>query len=434
MREHRTKDGKLIRFMSRSELEGLRGYKPYAGGRRGRAACPFHDGQSTTSLSIDWEIGWASCWGCGKDAFSIRVEDHPDTRSPNDENSSKSSVRRSTAPPRAERPKHDLRDVQERLGVMLDTWTTTLPGSPGATYLGRRGIPLDVAQRLGIGWATAGPLNRRAVFPLSGPDGRPTSATGRAIDDHTTPKYKALSSGDGYIKTLFNGGAIAQAKASGHPLVIVEGPIDAAACVTGGLPLTVAIGSTAYAHPEHFAGVSLALLVLDADDAGQEARRNFAAALMVVGVEVLSLPAAAFDGCKDLGEFWQTRRALPLSLVARATGPHRANELSIVTTPKDDDVEAPLDEFKRQDQWRLEPSQELQRLIFADLPDDLQAEAEVLTAELIAGGFEAIGQFRADLECNGPDLMAEDYTAAWYALETAIAALLDPDRHDINAA
>lgn len=463
MHEHRTKDGRLIRYMSRAELEGLRGYRPYASGRRGRAACPFHDGQSTDSLAIDWETGWASCWGCGRDAFVIRVEDHPETHRPGTENSPKPSLKRSTAPTRAESPKHDPDIVQDRLEAMLTTCGAAFAGSPGQAYLERRGIPLDVARHLGIGWAAAGPLARRVIFPLCDPDGTPTSATGRAIDDHTRPKYKALSAEDGYRKTLFNGGAITQARRSGHPLVIVEGPIDAAACVAGGLPLAVAIGSTSYAHAEQFAGVTLALLVLDADDAGQQGRRDFAAALMAAGVEVLSLPAAAIDGCKDLGEYWQRRQALPVPLVARAIGPHltagtphssafpraRAHESvnfcewpDLAGAPenhqKTSDSRAPDDDAGRaawidaivaRSLWWDAEAARTRSLAFDDLPADLQAEAETLAAELIAGGIDEIGPFWADLERNR-DLPAEDRAAARYALDKAIASLPDIDDPD----
>ena len=84
-----------------------------------------------------------------------------------------------------------------------------MPGSPGETYLAGRGIPFDVAQALRIGWATVGKLAGRVVFPLCGLDGLATSATGRAANDNARPKYKTLATGDGYVKTLFNGGAIA---------------------------------------------------------------------------------------------------------------------------------------------------------------------------------------------------------------------------------
>ena len=212
MREHRAKSGKLVYYATRRELETLPGYR--ANDRKGRACCPIHDGDNPTALAIDWETGWASCWSCG-DAWSIRVEDHPDTNPvPTPYQSAPRNA--STAPRRGDpgihdaRPgEHDRAPLRANLAAAIDTAVERLPGSPGETYLAGRGIPLDVAQALRIGWATVGKLAGRVVFPLCGPDGLATSATGRAADDRATPKYKALASDDGYVKTLFNGGAIA---------------------------------------------------------------------------------------------------------------------------------------------------------------------------------------------------------------------------------
>jgi hypothetical protein len=177
------------------------------------------------------------------------------------------------------------------------------------------------------------------------------------------------------------------------------------------------------------------------------------AALMSAGVEMLFLPAAAFDGCKDLGEYWQTRRALTPMLVERATGPfmpdlciarprqagllheHPAEtqiDLPQHTAPPaaspDSDIDALLEESEQQAQWRLLQAQRCQDMTFETLPGDLQADARALAAELIAGGIDEIGPFWAHLEHYGRGLMAEDPTAAWYALETAIVALPDSSR------
>ncbi len=53
----------------------------------------------------------------------------------------------------------------------------------------------------------------------------------------------------------------------------------------------------------------------DADDAGQAGRRALWLDLIARGIEVLVLPAAALDGVKDLGEYWQRHRTLPRQLV-----------------------------------------------------------------------------------------------------------------------
>ena len=58
---------------------------------------------------------------------------------------------------------------------------TALPGSPGATYLQQRGIPLALEQQLGVGYAAPGTWPHpardwrgdRVVFPHTPPEGYP---------------------------------------------------------------------------------------------------------------------------------------------------------------------------------------------------------------------------------------------------------------------
>jgi len=228
-----------------------------------------------------------------------------------------------------------VRDVTAKMAIAIAEALDRLPGSPGEHYLASRGIPLEVAQTLQLGWTDKGDLAGRVIFPLRDPLGQPTSATGRSVNDRTMPKYRTLPVAKGYMKTLFNGGAISVVRESGHPLVIVEGPIDAAACAAAGIPCVVAINGADYGHPEHFAGVRSAILAFDADEAGQKARRSVGLALISQGVDYVSLPAAAFEGSKDLGEFWQQHGTLPEQLVARVMGPHSLTRITpIVSSPQ----------------------------------------------------------------------------------------------------
>ena len=243
--------------------------------------------------------GWARCFSCG-DAWAIRVEDHPDAFRPRGDVAGAAAQRPQNRPRRDEQQQHDTEHIVHDLDALqagleraIAGAMDALPSSPGAAYLEARGISLDVALKLGIGWGTRGALAGRVVFPLCGPDGHPTSAIGRRIhetDDRRNPKYKALDGEAGYIKTLFNGGAVAYARCTGHPLIVVEGPLDAAACIAAGLPLTVAIGSTSYAHPEHFAGLVTVILALDGDDAGQAGRRDLWLALTARGAVASASP------------------------------------------------------------------------------------------------------------------------------------------------
>lgn len=421
MREHLTKSGSLMYYASRAELEALPGYR--GNDRQGRACCPIHDGDNPTALSINWATGWARCFSCG-DAWAIRVEDHPDAIRPRGDAPAATPQRPRAMPRRRRDPEpvaRDLDALHADLERAIAGAMDALPASPGAAYLDARGTPLDVARELGIGWGTRGALAGRIVFPLCGPDGHPTSAIGRRIDetdDRRNPKYKALDGKAGYTKTLFNGGAIAWAKRSGHPLIVVEGPLDAAACVAAGYPLAVAIGSTTYRHPEHFAGLSTVILALDGDAAGQAGRRSLWLDLTARGIEVLSLPAASLDGAKDLGEYWQRYRAMPMPLAARSIGPHPQS----VTMPKKENphvVPEPschlADDVARPEHVEVSPALDMTP---DDLPADLRAEAEALALELASDGDLSTDYF-SDLVRNEATLSPEDRVAAWYALDLA---------------
>lgn len=354
MHEHRTPDGKTIYYMSRADLERLPGHKGH--GDTYRSRCPVHGGDSFQAFTIDYATGWGHCFKCG-DAWSLRVTDHPETKLPKDHPDYRpADHKRNTPPPTLESlaaarnarkpqtpprnapgspqavdsPQNDpvpMNDARKRLQAQIPAAMDALPGSPGAAYLEARGIGLETARALQIGWSTRGDLANRVILPLSGPDGIPTGATGRAIRDGHNPKYKALATGKGYQKHLFNGGAISHAKRTGHPLLIVEGPLDAAAAYAAGYPLTVALGSTSYRHWDHFAGVHRAILLLDNDPAGIDARGRAYTALQEYIDDVRVFTPAALqtilEGAGDLGDYWQRYRRMPPIIAAMMIGPHR---------------------------------------------------------------------------------------------------------------
>lgn len=360
MHEHRTTDGKTVYYMSRAELERLPGYRGSA--TSGRARCPIHGGDSHSAFQINWRTGWGHCFKCG-DAWSLRVEDHPDTKLPKDHPGYQpGDTHRNTPPPTLESlaaarsmqkppqnapgspqagenpemvsPHHE--QARARLQAQIPAAMATLPGSPGAAYLESRGIDLETAHALQLGWMpnyprwnAAGTKQRptpSVVIPYTAPDGEIVGATGRAVNPNEKIRYYALPESRGYRPGLFNGRAISQAMRTGHPLLIVEGPLDAAAAYAAGYPLTVALGSTSYKRWEDFAGVERVILALDSDTAGIKARPGVYAALaaFVPDVQVLTPAAikAMLEECKDLGEYWQRYRRMPPALGGVIMGPH----------------------------------------------------------------------------------------------------------------
>ena len=440
MHEYRAKSGKLIYYAARHELEALPGYR--GNDRKGRACCPIHNGDNATALEINWDTGWAGCFACG-DAFSIRIGEPPHTGA-RPRTSTPRAQRAPDAPERTHGPKTTTDTpapnpaALERLAAISHAWAAAYAGSPAAEYVRARGIPDDIAQRLGWGYVTSNPYLRahRLFVPYTDPAGQLTGGAGRALDSITQPKYRNLRKADGYTKTLVNGAAIAQARAARMPLVVVEGPFDAAACLAGGVPHVIALNG-ATARPEWFAGVSRVFLAGDADDAGREAVTRFQ---RTVPVHATSFHADALAGCKDVAGFWQTHGRLPAALIAAASSQPDISQSDPEPAQPEPSAPAPGDSCQfgtNLQRWptlaelqaRTAEAERYARLSVDDLPADIREEAETLGAELAADPEEAL-RFMGQLLEREHALAAEDRRAAWHALRCAVTAWPEPDRFE----
>ena len=345
----RTRDGREVWLVTRAALEGAPGWHPTHGGRRGRGACILHGGDNRQAMEADLETGWIRCrtrgclgrladhpdtYGAGGDrpAYGAPLERASATSSPTPRMLTNVDIRppagrleNLTKPdiPRAREAGEVLRkpkveaspDQLAELRARLELAAAALPGSPGAAYLERRRIPLELAARHGLGWATVGKLRGRVVFPLTNPTGEATSATGRAVNPGDEPRYLTLAAAT-YPKGWHNAGAIAAARSSGGPVYLCEGPFDALALAAGGVGTAVAMLGTD--DPGRLvawlAGVPQVIVCLDADEAGQAAARKVAAALALFA-DVRILAPAALGDCGDLAEYWERHGALPAALL-----------------------------------------------------------------------------------------------------------------------
>lgn len=479
MHEHRTPEGKTIYYMSRADLERLPGHKGH--GDTYRARCPIHGGDSNSAFQINYQSGWGHCFKCG-DEWSVRVTDHPDTKLPKDHPdyqaadhkrssppptlaslaAARNTRKLQTPPPNAPEspqtgntPKNapvPMDDARRRLQGQIPAAMDALPGSPGAAYLESRGIDLDTARALRIGWMpnyprwnSAGTKQRpepSVVFPYTAPDGEIVGATGRTIRPDEKIRYYALPESRGYYPALFNGGAVSQVIETGHPLLIVEGPLDAAAAYAAGYPLTVGIGSTSYKRWDHFAGVQRAILLLDNDNSGIGARGRAYTALVeyVPDVKVLT-PAALqtiLEGAGDLGEYWQRYQRMPPILGGIIMGPHIPNrtkpdEKAAKPVPDSGDpapvendqamdarathgraaIETPMQE--QNPHAGIELTGDAVRAMFADLPIGLQVEALELI-ERLQHDRDFAKAFRADFYDAYAVLDTPDRVAVLWAL------------------
>jgi len=262
----------------------------------------------------------------------------------------------------------------------------------------------------------------RLFIPYTDPAGQLTGGAGRALDRTTHPKYLNLRKADGYTKTLVNGAAIAQARAARKPLVVVEGPFDAAACLAGGVPYVVALNG-ATARPQWFAGIPGVLLANDAGDAGRAAVARFR---RTVPVHATSFHADALEGCKDVAGFWQTHGRLPAALIAAASSQPDISQSDPKPAQAEPSTPAWLGPTLAELQARTAEAERYARLSVDDLPADIREEAETLGAELAADPEEA-RRFMGQLLEREHTLAAEDRRAAWHALRCAVTAWPEPD-------
>jgi hypothetical protein len=177
-----------------------------------------------------------------------------------------------------------------------------LPGTPGADYLMRRGIPRDALERL----ATPDTMryledwfgHRAVVFFLRGAlKGFDVAAHGRMIDDTAKPNKR--SAGDIRAGAYWTPGAYrAYVAEPAEPLIITEAPIDALSLAAAGMT-AIALCGVALREwaPEAFAGKRV-LLAFDADKAGDDAAEEWKAALRF-GTYAKRLRPEGGEGGKD---------------------------------------------------------------------------------------------------------------------------------------
>jgi DNA primase len=215
------------------------------------------------------------------------------------------------------------------LAQHLAAFQTALPGSHGEAYLRQRGIPLALAEQLGVGYAAPGTWphpardwrHGRVVFPHTTPEGRLVNLYGRAVDtDAPVPKAKRHDHLPG-TKGYFNATAL-QARAK--VLWVCEGAFDALALLAAGVPRVVAIFGLHGWHWDWVREVREFVLALDADPAGQQQWRQLARQAVLRGKQVAVLPAVAYGGYKDVSAAW-TAGVLVLPALPRVGGQQPAD-------------------------------------------------------------------------------------------------------------
>ncbi len=176
-----------------------------------------------------------------------------------------------------------------------------LPGRRGEAYLQQRGIPLVLAQQLGVGYAAAGTWRHaardwqggRVVFPHTTPDGRLVNLYGRAVGTAAqVPKAKQHDHLPG-AKDYFNAAAL---QVGAGPLWVCEGAFDALALLAAGCTRVVAIFGVQGWRWDWARGVQELVFALDADAAEQQQWPQLARQAVLRGKQVAVLAAHDLRG------------------------------------------------------------------------------------------------------------------------------------------
>ena len=140
-----------------------------------RALCPFHGSDRQRSLRVQVHSGRFVCFACGAWGFmdtartQWREEQQRQAAFPRPPARRQRMPSRRQPPPRLPRPPaatrklptdppapHAPAPARSDLAQQLAAFQAALPSSRGAAYLQQRGIPLALAQQLGVGYAASG--------------------------------------------------------------------------------------------------------------------------------------------------------------------------------------------------------------------------------------------------------------------------------------
>lgn len=217
---------------------------------------------------------------------------------------------------RKPQPEPDLSAAQEAERVKVAAWRENIEDPDAVAYLVSRGIPLDAAKAIGLGYDS---VRRRLVIPFPG---NGYYHIDRAIDADVTPKYVKPSKEAVGPAPLWNPAAFG----TDH-IVVVEGAFDAFAVEACGHPAVALTGTgssrfVAEAAARQYAGEII--ILLDNDDAGHAATETLCNELGARGFLPWRVPYPAPDpganAAKDPSELHQADPAKLAGLLDGAIG------------------------------------------------------------------------------------------------------------------
>ncbi len=268
-------------------------------------ACPIHEGNNNTAFRVSISKNCWNCFsqcGCGGNIldfvakkekvslpkaakllvewFDLKIEaPEGENDSPRQEKSDSRVREKNQAKREVPKPAEpdDTKGENKPLEFVLKNLQADHP------YLAARGLSPETVQTFGLGFCQKGLLNGRVAIPIHNIKGELIAYAGRWPGDTDKEKYLFPK---GFKKSLelFNFNRVIQEPAD-RPLIIVEGFFDCMKLWQCGVKRVVALmgSSLSFAQWElirtHTKANSEIIVMLDEDEAGQEAREQIAGRL-----------------------------------------------------------------------------------------------------------------------------------------------------------
>lgn len=176
-----------------------------------------------------------------------------------------------------------------------------LAGTPGATYLTKRGIPLEVAELAEVRWSPNWSGHGSVVFPIRGQRGETVAAQARAVRGNAKLTGGPKKDGAFFAPIGMGGGRVCSPFDAAVPAVIlVEAPIDALSLAACGFPALALCGTSGPHWLRIACGLRRVALAFDADEAGDRAALALEPLLRPFGARCERLRP---EGCKDWNEW-----------------------------------------------------------------------------------------------------------------------------------
>jgi hypothetical protein len=276
------------------ELEAFDAGAPSSGTER-RFCCPFcGDGKpkdaAHRSMGINTQSGAFVCHRCHASGLLTEFW----TRTPTTR-----QTRRKADLARAFPLSHQIVDQERAVPLAFDS--EPLAGTPGAAYLLRRGVSIEVAHAAGVSFSSDWFGRAAVMFPLYDHDGIQVAAQGRYTDTRTDPKTRTFGRKKHAVFTTptLDGFGPFDAKSRSVPFIVTEAPLDALSLAVAGFPAVALCGTTGPQWLRVRAALKPVFLAFDADQAGDDAADELTPTLESFGATCQRLRP---EGAKDWNE------------------------------------------------------------------------------------------------------------------------------------